>query len=75
MPIKSYIAIAHESMKSALEAELKAFPQCELVPSENKDVLVLVTDTANEKEDSDLLVKLHALKSLKHLNLVSAFNE
>ena len=75
MPVKSYLVIPLEGQKEKLLAELAKLPSCETLPAENKDVLVVVTDTPNEEEDKKLFNQLTLLSGLKHLNLVSAFSE
>ncbi|WP_255535268.1 hypothetical protein [Cellulophaga sp. E16_2] len=60
--------------KEQLLITLKSFDQCEVIPAENQDILALVTDTENEKEDEILKEKIEALSSLKLLALVSGFN-
>ena len=74
MPIKSYLAIAIPGKKKELIHALQEIGQCEVVPAENQDVLALVTDTANEKEDELLKEKIEGIVSLKLLSLVSGFN-
>lgn len=60
--------------KDELMKALTAMNQCEIVPAENQDILALVTDTPNEKEEEILKEKIESLKSLKLLSLVSGFN-
>ena len=74
MPIKSYLAIPLKGQKENLQREIDSFPECEVIPSENKEVLVVLTETADEKEDKKLFEKLHALNNLQLLTLVSAFS-
>ena len=74
MPIKSYLAHPHDGRKNELIRNLTAIHQCEVIPSENKDVLVVVTDTIDESEDKSLSEKIEAIDSLKLLALVSGFN-
>ncbi|MBO0593196.1 hypothetical protein I2486_17470 [Cellulophaga sp. E16_2] len=74
MPIKSYLAHPMKGKKEQLLITLKSFDQCEVIPAENQDILALVTDTENEKEDEILKEKIEALSSLKLLALVSGFN-
>lgn len=74
MPIKSYLAHPHDGRKTELIRDLTAIHQCEVIPSENKDVLVVVTETIDESEDKSLSEKIEALDSLKLLALVSGFN-
>ncbi|MDN5202305.1 hypothetical protein QQ008_13045 [Fulvivirgaceae bacterium BMA10] len=75
MPIKSYIAFPAKGQRSVLSKELNKLPWCEAIPAENKDVLVLVTDTKDQKEEDLFQEKLNKIKSLDHLTLVSGFND
>ncbi|MAO10557.1 MAG: hypothetical protein CMC07_06665 [Flavobacteriaceae bacterium] len=74
MPIKSYLAHAVKGKKEELIEALTNLGQCEVVPAKNQDVLALVTDTQNEKEEELLKEKIEAINSLKLLSLVSGFN-
>lgn len=74
MPIKSYLAHPHDGKKEDLIKALSAINQCEIIPAENKDVLVVVTETEDDEEDKNLKEKIEALNSLKLLALVSGFN-
>ena len=74
MPIKSYLALPLNGRKEELMSALKKFNQCEVVPAKNQDVLALVTETSNDKEEEILKEKIEAISSLKLLSLVSGFN-
>ncbi|MEW7290007.1 chaperone NapD [Aquimarina sp. 2304DJ70-9] len=74
MPIKSYLAHPHNGKKNELIQALSAIDQCEVVAAQNKEVLVLVTETENTTEEDILKEKLETIDSLKLLALVSGFN-
>ena len=74
MPITSYLAHPQEGKKSELIEALTSFKNCEVIPAENKDVLVVVTETRNTEEENNLKEKIETLASLKLLALVSGFN-
>lgn len=74
MPVTSYLVHPHPNQKDDLIKALGTFSQCEIVPAENEDVVVLVTDTPNKVEDEKLVKQLESIKSLKFLAMVSAFN-
>ncbi len=74
MPIKSYLAHPHNGKKNELIEALSAIDQCEVVAAQNKEVLVLVTETENMTEEDMLKEKLETIDSLKLLALVSGFN-
>ncbi len=74
MPIKSYLVHAIQGKKEDLMSALESFEHCEVVPAQNEDILALVTDTPNEKEEEILKERIEAISSLKFLSLVSGFN-
>lgn len=74
MPIKSYLAHPHDGKKNELIKALSQFTSCDIIPAENKDLLIIVTDTDNKVEDQQLKEKIEAIDSLKLLAMVSGFN-
>ena len=74
MPIKSYLAHPHDGKKEALIKALSQLNNCDVIPAENKDLLIVVTDTNNKIEDEQLKEKIEALDSLKLLAMVSGFD-
>ncbi|MCP4882714.1 MAG: hypothetical protein GY908_02895 [Flavobacteriales bacterium] len=74
MPIKSYLVRPHDGKFSELLNELSQFQGCDIIPSTNQEVAVLVTDTQDEIEDNKLLSQINAIESLKMLSMVSGFD-
>ncbi|MFS4454993.1 hypothetical protein [Maribacter sp. 2304DJ31-5] len=74
MPIKSYLAHPHDGKKEYLIQALSAMDECEVLPAENKDVLILVTETNSRQEEDILKEKLESIPSLKLLAMVSGFD-
>jgi nitrate reductase NapAB chaperone NapD len=74
MPIKSYLAHPHDGKKEMLINAISQLSNCEVIPAENKNLLIVVTDTDNKIEDEQLKETIEALDSLKLLALVSGFN-
>ncbi|MBQ4820961.1 hypothetical protein [Aquimarina sp. MMG016] len=74
MPIKSYLAHPHTGKKDELIKALSLIQQCEVMPAQNQDVLILVTETENKTEEATLKEKLDTIDSLKLLAMVSGFN-
>jgi hypothetical protein len=58
-----------------LVAALQALPNCEVLPADNWDVVVLVTDTMGREEERILQEQLRAVVSLQCLTLVSGYDE
>ena len=69
MPVFSYLAYPIQGAKEQLITELGALEYCEVTPSENEQVLILVTDTPDEETEKELQKKLKAIKSLESLGM------
>ncbi|MDO5969093.1 hypothetical protein Q4Q35_04665 [Flavivirga aquimarina] len=74
MPIKSYLAHPEEGQKKALMEALSKIDHCDVIPAENKDLLIVVTDTDNKTDDEKVKESIEAIESLKLLAMVSGFN-
>lgn len=74
MPIKSYLVHAFEGQKEKLVNELNRLPQCQVNPSTNEDVLVLVTDTPTVLAEKKLEKTLESISEIKNMALVSGFD-
>ncbi len=74
MPIKSYLVHPVKGKKEELLSALKEIVECEVVPAENQNLLALVTDTPNDKEEEMLKEKIEAINSLELMSLVSGYN-
>ncbi len=74
MPIKSYLVHPHDGKKEELILALSDIKQCDVLPAQNQDVLILVTETENKAEEETLKQKLETIRSLKMLAMVSGFN-
>ena len=69
MPVFSYLAYPVQGAKERLINELAALEYCEVTPAENEEVLILVTDTPDEKTEKELQKKLKEIKSLESLGM------
>lgn len=69
MPVLSYLAYPVKGAKKELFNDLVALEHCEVIPAENKEVLILVTDTPDEEKERELQKKLKGLKSLQSLGM------
>jgi nitrate reductase NapAB chaperone NapD len=69
MPVFSYLAYPKPGAKQQLLNELAALEYCEATPADNEDILILVTDTPDEKKEKALQKKLKELKSLESLGM------
>ena len=75
MPIFSYIAIPASGAKDTLCAALTALAHCEVIPSDNEDVVVLVTDTPDNDTEDELQKNLSNLQSLQSLSLAFGYDD
>lgn len=75
MPVFSYLATPISGAKEALCADLSALPYCEVIPADNQDVVVVVTDTPDETAEKLLQEKLHSLQSLQSLSLAFGYDD
>jgi nitrate reductase NapAB chaperone NapD len=69
MPVLSYIAFPVNGKKTELFNTLSALEFCEVIPSDNKDVLVLVTDTPDEEHEKKLQERLKKINHLQSLSM------
>jgi nitrate reductase NapAB chaperone NapD len=69
MSICGYLVIPVEGSSDALAERLAALPGCDVVRARNREVLVLVTDTAGRAEDSALRERLTAMPDIRALVL------
>ncbi len=75
MPIKSYLAYPVNGKRDELAQALRSMPECEIIPSTNQDIIILVTDTIDTKMEEALEKKLRDLSSLQCLTLVSGYKD
>lgn len=74
MPVKSYILHCEEGKKEVLLNELQKLNDCEVIPAQNHEVIIIVTDTNSDELDNQLYNQLLEMKGLKHMSLVSGFD-
>lgn len=70
MTVKSYLAFPTEGRKQELVAGLAAIEGCDVLPADNREVAVLVTEASSSQQEKELLAKVEALPSLACLSLV-----
>jgi nitrate reductase NapAB chaperone NapD len=75
MPIFSYLAIPKDGAKETLCKDLAALPNCRIIPADNHEVIVLITDTPDETIEEALQESLKNLQSLQSLNLAFGSDE
>ncbi len=75
MPIKSYIAWPVPGKVADLQSALLNIPGCEVLTADNRELLLLVTDTPGEPEEITLTARLEQLDTLQCLSLVAGVDE
>jgi len=75
MPIFSYIAIPASGAKKALCTDLTTLSHCEIIESDNEDVVVLITDTPDDATEDELQKNLNSLQSLQSLSLAFGYDD
>ncbi len=69
MPIFSFLAYPEKDMKDTLIKDLSRMRYCEVKPAENKDVVILLTDTPDEETNKALIDTIKELDSLQSLSM------
>lgn len=75
MPIKSFIVFPKLGQKDALQQEIAAMNGCSVIPSENKEVFVLITDTQTDQEEETLLQTINEITTVDQISMVAGYNE
>ena len=69
MPILSYLVLPQAGAMEQLCTDLSAMECCEIIPSDNQEVVVLVTDTPDEETENTLQKTLKKLPSLQSISM------
>ncbi len=75
MPIFSYLAIPKNGAKETLCRDLAVLAHCRIIPADNHEVIILITDTPDQETEEALQEKLKNLQSLQSLNLAFGSDE
>lgn len=75
MPIFSYLAIPNNGAKDTLCNDLAALDHCQVIPADNHEVVVLVTETPDESTEEALQESLKNIQSLQSLSLAFGYDE
>jgi nitrate reductase NapAB chaperone NapD len=73
MPICSYVVIPERGAADSVEGALLAIPGCDVARAQNRDVLLLVTDTPSLEEEATLRASIETMRGIQALLL--AFGE
>ncbi len=69
MPIFSYLAYPVKGQKNELIKDLSAITYCDVVPADNEDLVILVTDAPDKSSEKHLQEKLKGVKSLNCMSM------
>ena len=75
MTIQSYLVYPEPGRTAALTATLASIPGCEVIPSVNRDLLVLVTESGDEAAQKSLEATLEELDGAACLAMVGGWTE
>ena len=75
MTIQSYLVYPEPGRTAALAAALAQIPGCEVIPSVNRDVLVLVTESPDDTAQRSLETRLEDLDGAACLAMVGGWTE
>lgn len=70
MPVLSYLALPRTGQKQQLYNDLAAMEYCQPIPADNQDVVLLVTDTPDQKTEKRVRQQLKKVDSLQSLSMV-----
>ena len=65
MPICSYVVFPHPGKIDALATTLDQIPGCEALPSSNRDLLLLTTETSTAAEEQALQDQLQTVSDIQ----------
>ncbi len=69
MPIFSFLAYPEKNKKDELIENLSQFPHCEITPSENEDVIILLIDTPDEETGKNLIDTIKEVEFLQSMSM------
>lgn len=65
MPLCSYVLFSEPGARDELTARLEAWPNCEVEPAEDEDLVLLVTETGDREEQEELEERLEEMTSIQ----------
>lgn len=69
MPICSYVVIPDEEAAESVRDRLVAMPGCDVALAQNRDILLLVTDTPDLAAEADLRASIEGMDGIQALLL------
>jgi nitrate reductase NapAB chaperone NapD len=75
MTIQSYLVYPEPGGITEVQRLLEEMPGCEVMSAENRELLLLVTETATHQEQEGLEKRLYQIPGVECLALVSGWTE
>ena len=75
MNVCSYLVHVRPGTAEAVTGTLNALPGCDAVPAENRDLVILVTETPDKQTDKDLTEQIQSLNDIECLALTFGAQE
>jgi nitrate reductase NapAB chaperone NapD len=69
LPILSYLVLPVVGAADQVARRLTAIPGCEVARAENRDLLILVTETSGDAEEQALRASLAELEGIRSMSL------
>ena len=67
MPICSYLVIPERGAVDSVEERLEALAGCEVARAENREILILVTETPGLEKENELRERVEAMEGIQAL--------
>ena len=75
MPIISYVVYPQDGQKTQLVEALTELQHCQVIPSTNEEIVILVTDTPDKESDKKLSSVISEIPFLKHMSMTFAHDD
>lgn len=72
MPILSYVVFTLETKKEVVVEKLNGIEGCSAVPADNKDLIILVTETESDEKDKQLQQQIGEIEEIQCLSMTYA---
>lgn len=73
MTIRSYLVLTRPGDLEGVAARLRLLPDCDVLPAENRDVLIVVGETNADEHHEALEERLAAVDGVAGVSLVAGF--
>lgn len=74
MPVKSYLIFPKNNKTEDVIKSLSLMDYCDVFPSDDEKIIILITETDNEQTDEELWKELQSNSAIQQINLIAAYN-